>query len=191
MAGQPARKQATYEDLCALPENMTGEIINGQLIATPRPKARHIRASSMLGSELTGPFDKGKDGPGGWWILDEPELHLSEHVCVPDIAGWKKERMPELPDSHIFDLPPDWVCEVLSPSTAKTDRTDKMPIYAAHGLKHLWILNPEFKTLEVYRLEVYRLEEGRWVVAAAYGEDQKARAEPFDALELDLSVLWA
>jgi len=114
MKAHAARTKASYEDLCRLPENMTGEIINGELVTTPRPKARHIRVGSALGSELFGPYDKGKDGPGGWWILAEPELHMAEHVLVPDLAGWRRERMPELPDSHVFEIPPDWVCEVLS-----------------------------------------------------------------------------
>ena len=126
-----AAKFATYEDLLDLPENLVSEIIHGQLITQPRPAPKHIVASSALGDELVGPFQKGRgDGPGGWWILDEPELHLGPHILVPDLAGWRRERLPAMPDTAFFTLPPDWVCEVLSPGTARIDRADKMPIYA-------------------------------------------------------------
>ncbi len=187
MKAHTARRRASYEDLCRLPENMTGEIINGELVATPRPKARHIRVVSALGSELFGPYDKGKDGPGGWWILDEPELHMAEHVLVPDLAGWRRERMPELPESHVFDLPPDWVCEVLSPNTARRDRVEKMPIYAQQAVKHLWLINVEMKGLDVFRLEA----GGSWLLISSHGEDDKVSAEPFVEVELELSLLWS
>jgi Uma2 family endonuclease len=186
MRSETAKRQASYEDLCALPDNVTGEIIDGELVATPRPKARHVMASSMLGAGLAGPFGAGKGGPGGWWILDEPELHLAKDVLVPDIAGWKKKRMPELPDSHIFDLAPDWVCEVLSPNTIRTDRIKKLPKYAKAAVPHLWTVDPANRTLDVFKLE-----SGRWLLVSSHVEDDKARAEPFDAVELDLSLLWA
>jgi hypothetical protein len=133
---EPARHIARYEDILALPENLVGEIIAGELHTHPRPAPRHTRAYSALGYSIGGPFDGGIGGPGGWWILDEPEIHLSEHVLVPDIAGWRRERMPELPETAWFELAPDWVCEILSPSTARTDRALKMPIYAAEGVRH-------------------------------------------------------
>ena len=122
---EPARKRATYEDLLAVPDNLVAEIINGELVTSPRPAPRHARAASALGGALWG-FDSGPGGPGGWWILIEPELHLDGHqqVLVPDLAGWRVERMPELPDTAYFEVEPDWVCEVLSPSTAAIDRAD-------------------------------------------------------------------
>ena len=131
MNAHPATRAACYEDLFDLPENLVGEIIGGQLITQPRPAPRHSRASSSLGGALDNPYDKGRGGPGGWWILDEPELHLGGDILVPDLAGWGRERMPRLPETAWFELVPDWVCEVLSPGTCRVDRALKMPIYAA------------------------------------------------------------
>jgi Uma2 family endonuclease len=133
----PPRKPATYQDILDAPENLVAEIINGELHTQPRPAPHHSRASSSLGDELVSPFDKGRGGPGGWWILDEPELHLGHDVLVPDIGGWRRERMPRLPDTAWFELAPDWVCEVLSPGTARKDRVLKMPLYARYGVQHL------------------------------------------------------
>ncbi|HRZ07888.1 MAG TPA: Uma2 family endonuclease, partial [Candidatus Competibacteraceae bacterium] len=137
-----ARKFATYEDLFDLPDNVVGEIIHGQLITHPRPAPKHASAASTLGMTIGPPYHRGRDGgPGGWRILDEPELHLGPHILVPDLAGWRRERMPALPDLAYFTLPPDWICEVLSPGTARTDRADKMPIYAAQGIPFLWLID--------------------------------------------------
>ena len=183
---EPAYRKATYEDLLAVPPHKVGEILHGQLRVTPRPAPRHTRASSSLGDELVSPYDKGRGGPGGWWILDEPELHLGEHVLVPDLAGWRRERMPELPETAWFGLPPDWVCEVLSPSTERMDRTEKMPIYAAHGVEYLWLIDPDIQTLEAYRLQ-----EGRWLLLEALGGDDTVSVAPFDATRFPLTVLWA
>lgn len=184
--GDPAKRRATYEDLLAVPDRLVAEIIDGVLTTTPHPAARHAWASSSLGGELHGPFMRGKGGPGGWILLDEPELHLHADVLVPDLAGWRRERMPELPDTAAFDLPPDWVCEVLSPSTAATDRAEKMPIYAREGVTHLWLVDPIARTLEVCRLE-----QGRWVLLQTWRDNAKVRAEPFAEYELDLEGLWA
>ena len=123
-------KRATYEDVLNAPENKVAEILDGELFLSPRPAPRHAAAASSLGGRVGGPFDGGIGGPGGWWILDEPELHFGEHVLVPDLAGWRRERMPAIPDVAFFTLAPDWVCEVLSPSTARIDRGEKLPIYA-------------------------------------------------------------
>ena len=179
-------RRATYEDLLAAPAHLVAEIINGELVTSPRPASRHARASSSIGGELYGPFDRGRGGPGGWIILDEPELHVLGHVLVPDIAGWRRARMPEMPDAKAFELAPDWTCEVLSPSTAKIDRVDKVPIYAQAGVSHVWLVDPVLQTLEALRLESggYRLIE-TWQGSA------KARIEPFDAIELELSALWS
>ncbi|MDR2154115.1 MAG: Uma2 family endonuclease, partial [Burkholderiaceae bacterium] len=122
MSALPLLKPATYEDLCALPPNRVGEIVRGVLYSHPRPASRHARSSSVLGGKLYPRFDEGDGGPGGWWILDEPELHLGDDVLVPDLGGWRRERMPVFPDVAWFDLAPDWICEVLSPSTARLDR---------------------------------------------------------------------
>lgn len=188
MAGPVQRPalEATYADLVALPENLVGEILAGELIASPRPAPRHARAASGAGGLLTGPFDFGRGGPGGWWILDEPELHLGADVVVPDLAGWRRARMPALPETSWYALVPDWVCEVLSPSTLRYDRVKKLGIYARERVGHYWLIEPEARTLEVLRLDGdgYR-------IAATFEGDAKMRAEPFDAVELELGLLWA
>ena len=181
-----AQKFATYEDLFDLPENIVGEIIHGQLITHPRPAPKHAVASSALGDELVGPFHKGRGGPGGWWILDEPELHLGPQILVPDLAGWRRERLPVIPDIAFFTLPPDWVCEILSPSTARTDRVDKMLIYAQQGIPFLWLIDPALHTLEVFVLH-----NGRWQLEGGYQEDDAVSAVPFDAIAFPLIDLWA
>jgi Uma2 family endonuclease len=179
------RKPATYADLLALPEHLIGEIIDGELIVSPRPGPRHALASSALGGELSGPFGRGRGGPGGWWILDEPELHFGSHVLVPDLAGWRRERLPCLPDTAWFELAPDWICEVLSPSTGLVDRTRKVGIYANQKVGWLWLIDPPQRTVEVLRLE-----GSAWMMAGNYGGVEKARVPPFDAVELELAALW-
>ncbi|GAB6043198.1 hypothetical protein JCM17961_38760 [Endothiovibrio diazotrophicus] len=135
---------------------------------------------------MVSPFGKGRGGPGGWWIFDEPELHLGSHVLVPDLGGWRRERMPRLPDTAWFELPPDWVCEVLSPSTARVDRVEKLPIYAANGVAHVWLIDPELRTLEAYENR-----DGHWLLLAAFENDNPVAVAPFDAVTIDLGVLWA
>jgi Uma2 family endonuclease len=184
--GDPARRRANHDDLRAVPANLVAEILRGVLVTQPRPAARHAQASSALGAELFGPFRRGKGGPGGWILLDEPELHLGEDVLVPELGGWRRERMPELPDAAAFDLAPDWVCEVLSPSTTVVDRVEKLPIYAREGVKHAWLVDPIAKTLEVLRLE-----REHWVLIGTWAGERGVHAEPFDAIELDLGALWA
>ncbi len=142
-----ASKPATYEDLQDVPPNMVAQIIGGQLITQPRPAPKHARASSVLGGKLGDPFDYGDSGPGGWIILDEPELHLGEHILVPDLAGWRRENMPELPQTAWFETPPDWICEVISPSTARYDRLEKRNIYGQFKVSHLWFIDPDAKLL--------------------------------------------
>jgi Uma2 family endonuclease len=185
--GDPAKRRATHEDLLAVPEHFVAEILNGVLITQPRPASLHARASSRLGIDLGGPFDRGKGGPGGWVILDEPELHLHGDVAVPDLAGWRRTRMPELPDATAFELAPDWVCEVLSPSTTAIDRVEKMPIYAREGVSHVWLVDPIAKTLEVFLLDT----AARWVLLGTWRDDAKVRVDPFAAVELELAALWA
>lgn len=183
--GLAARKVATYEDLCQVPEPLVAELMGGELYASPRPAVPHAGAASSLGIDLGSPFQRGRGGPGGWWFLDEPELHLDEDVVVPDLAGWRRERMPRRPDTAYLTLAPDWVCEVLSPSTARLDRALKMPIYAREGVKHLWLVDPLAKTVEVFRLE-----GPRWLLLGVWSGSVKARLEPFDAIELELWSLW-
>jgi Uma2 family endonuclease len=181
----PARSRATYDDLLAVPANLVAELIDGVVHSHPRPGARHTNAASVLGEELGPPFRRGRGGPGGWVILDEPELHLAADVLVPDLAGWRRARLPEIPDVAYFSLPPDWICEVLSPSTAAVDRADKLPIYARERVLHAWLVDPIEKTLEVLRLDgnTYR-------VLATWRDSAFVRAEPFEAIALDLSLLW-
>ncbi|MEI8254800.1 MAG: Uma2 family endonuclease [Deltaproteobacteria bacterium] len=183
-----ARRVATYADLLALPDNVIGEIIAGELHAMPRPRIRHASAASQLGAELVGAFGHkpgGPGGPGGWHILFEPELHLGLDVLVPDLAGWRRETLPELPDEAFIDVAPDWVCEVLSRSTERHDRIRKMRVYARERVGHVWLLSPELETLEVCALDGQR-----YALAQAFDGDEPVRAEPFDAIELDLAAVW-
>lgn len=180
-----AKPRATYEDLLAVPENLVAELIGGVLHTSPRPAARHTRAASRLGGELGGPFDRGRGGPGGWIILDEPELHLGGDALVPDLAGWRRTTMAELPDTAAFTVAPDSICEVLSPSTAALDRAEKLPIYAREGVAFAWLVDPIARTLEAMRLE-----GGRWVVLGTWRDDARVRVEPFDAIEIELAALW-
>lgn len=184
---KPARRHATYDDILHAPETLVAELIDGDLYTSPRPAIPHARAASALGQDLRS-FDQppgDPDAPGGWWILMEPELHFGADVLVPDLAGWRRERLPVLPDEAAFTLAPDWACEVLSPTTAALDRARKMPVYARHGVAHLWLIDPRARTLEVYRLE-----SGRWVVAGTHGGTAAVRAEPFAELELDVRRWW-
>lgn len=181
----PVRKPATYEDLLRLPDDKIGEIVDGDLYASPRPAVPHVLAHSALSSELGGPFQFGRGGPGGWWILVEPEVHLEADTLVPDLAGWRRERLARLPDAPALAVAPDWVCEILSPSTERLDRTKKLPAYARHEVSYAWLINPTTRTLEVFR----RAESG-WVLLASHADDAVVRAEPFDAIEIDLLRLW-
>jgi len=184
-ASRALARRATYDDLAKLPDRVVGEILDGELHVSPRPAVLHSLASSTLGSELVAPFQRGRGGPGGWWILDEPELHLGEDVVVPDLAGWRRERLPQLPVSPSLSLAPDWVCEILSPATERIDRVHKLPIYAREGVGHAWLINPEARTLEVYRRS-----GDAWLLVTSHEEDDVVRAEPFDAVALELKALW-
>lgn len=168
-----------------MPDHLIAEILDGELYATPRPALRHALAGSRLGSEIGGPFDRGRGGPGGWWILYEPELHLGADIVVPDFAGWRRQRLPAIPPEPFLTLAPDWACEIVSPTTETIDRGRKLALYAREQVSHLWMLNPLAETLEVYRLE-----SGRWVLLATHAGDTTVRAEPFEAIELDLYRLW-
>jgi Uma2 family endonuclease len=179
------KRPATYEDVLNAPEHLVAEILDGELHLSPRPAPRHAAATSGLGGALHGPFDRGRGGPGGWRILDEPELHLGHDVVVPDLAGWRRERLPRLPEEAYFTLAPDWICEVMSPSTVRIDRIKKLTIYAREGVRHAWFIDPIAQMMEVLRLE-----SGRWTILATHAGQDIVRAEPFDQLDLDLTVLW-
>jgi Uma2 family endonuclease len=182
-----ARRRATYEDLCAVPEHLVAEIIDGELITSPRPAPRHAVAHSAILAQLNGSFGgpPGRDGPGGWWVLFEPELHLGDDVLVPDVAGWRRERMPSVPDTAFFPLAPDWVCEVVSPSSGRLDRVRKTPVYAREGVAHVWLVDPIARTLEAFRLD-----GTHWAVDASYAGDAPVRVVPFDAIEVDPRRWW-
>jgi Uma2 family endonuclease len=183
---EPARKRAMYEDLYLVPENMTGEIINGELIVTPRPSRKHVYTTSALDKKIGSPFQFGEGGgPGGWIILVEPEIGLGEHTLVPDLGGWREERYPQEEPHNWISVPPNWICEVISPSTRRIDKMEKMPIYAQYGVPFCWLVDPVDKTLDVFRLKT-----GEWVVAGLYVGDARVRAEPFSDIEINLSDLW-
>ena len=181
----PSRRPAAYEDLLAVPEHLVAELIDGDLYTSPRPAPRHAATASALIGLLHGPFDLGRNGPGGWRILFEPELHLRDDVLVPDIAAWRRERLPRLPDEAYFSIAPDWICEVQSPSSAALDRGKKLGVYAREAVKHAWMLDPLAEILEVLRFEA-----GLWTILGTHVEAQVVNAEPFQTLGLELSLLW-
>jgi Uma2 family endonuclease len=177
-----------YEQYRRVPEHQRAEIIEGTLYVTPRPAPAHANAASVLGGELSGPFQRGRGGPGGRWILHEPELHLVELEPIsPDLAGWRVERMPALPTTAYFTIVPDWVCEVLSPSTESIDRNKKLPLYAAHGVRHAWLVDPIARTLEVHTLG----EERKWRHVQHYHGDTPLSVPPFEAVRLDIAALFS
>lgn len=185
MSAKPLKTGATYDDLRDVPDNYVAEMFDGELYASPRPALPHARAAMALGAKIWNAFDQGRNRPGGWVILGEPELHFGKDVLVPDLAGWRRSRLPEVPDDAYLTLAPDWICEVLSPSTESLDRTKKLRIYSRRHVAHAWLLDPLRRTLEVLalasgKLSAVRTHEGRGMV----------RVEPFDAVELELGVLW-
>lgn len=180
-----SRFEQLYQQYRSLPEGTNAEIAAGEVRVLPRPRPRHVRAASMLGARLVRIYGwDSDDGPGGWVILDEPELRFGDEIRCPDLAGWRTERYEE-PEDNPITLVPDWICEVLSPSTSRTDRVEKMPLYAEHGVGHLWLIDPLAETLEVYRRE-----GSLWVVASTHGADAEARPEPFGAVPFDIGAVF-
>jgi Uma2 family endonuclease len=186
--GDPAKRDATYEDVLSAPAHKVAELIAGELVLSPRPGGPHAVAASALGEELGPPFKRGRGGPGGWIILDEPEVHLGRDVLVPDLGGWRRATMPVITNEPFFTIRPDWICEVLSPSTERFDRAEKVRIYARAGVQHAWLVNPLLRTLEVVRLSSDKPEQ--WTTLGIFRDDDKVRAEPFEVFELDLAILW-
>lgn len=183
---KPANKSATYADLQAVPPHLVAEILFGTLVTHPRPTPRHGAAGLNLGVELTGPYQRGRGGPGGWVFLPEPELHLGPHVTVPDIAGWRCERLgPTAVENAFIEVAPDWVCEIISPSTEKYDKGEKRRIYAHYGVAHLWHVNPTARTLEAFRLH-----DGNWLLTHTFVDTEDVTAPPFDAITFSLGLLW-
>jgi Uma2 family endonuclease len=184
---QPAFKPTLYQQLEALPEGLTGEILNGQLHTQPRPTGPHAHAATGLAIDIGSAYERGRGGPGGWWIIVEPEVHFvrDTEVAVPDLAGWRRERMPRIPQGHRFEVVPDWVCEILSPSTASKDREIKMPLYARYDVAYLWLVDPQRRALEAYALK-----QGQWQQITTASDDQVIAVPPFEALQLELGMLW-
>lgn len=182
------RTPTTYADLEDVPPTKVGEIIEGELVVSPRPAPLHMRAASKLGAFLDGPFDQGVDGPGGWLILRAPELRFlkSGDALVPDITAWRRERMPQMPDVPYFSLVPDWVCEVVSDVTGAWDRGPKMRVYARAGVEWLWFIDPLAEGLEIHRLQ-----DGQWRLHEVHLGSGSVNAVPFDAVPLNLSRLWS
>jgi Uma2 family endonuclease len=180
------KRNATYADLLALPDHVMGQIVEGVLHATPRPAIPHGVTATAMAMDIGSPFQRGRGGPGGWWIVFEPELHLGTDVVVPDLAGWRVERMPRPPSTATVELAPDWLCEVLSPSTQLLDRGPKLRLYGRVGVVPVWFVDPVAHTLEILRFR-----DSAWTVISVHGGNERVRAEPFDAIELDLSGWWA
>ena len=181
----PFDRPARYQDLEALPPHLVAEIVDGELWASPRPAPRHATAWARITSRIEPAFFQGRGGPGGWIILGEPEIHLGRQVLVPDLAGWRRTRLPRLPATAHITLAPDWVCEVVSPSTARLDRAKKLGIYAAEGVRYAWLVDPLARTIEVLRLV-----RGRWTIAATHAGDATVRIEPFEEIELEIGTFW-
>jgi Uma2 family endonuclease len=181
-----ARKIASYQDVLDAPEHFIAEVLDGELHLQPRPASAHAIVGTTLGNALGPSFQSRRGGgPGGWILCDEPELHLAADILVPDMAGWRRSRMPKVPNAPFFSLAPDWICEILSPSTRRRDRIWKLPIYARERVGHAWLLDPLDRMLEAYRLS-----DGRWLLLGTYHDDERVRVEPFEEIELELGALW-
>ncbi len=182
---KPATRRATYADVLNAPPHVVAELIDGALETHPRPVPKHAIAAIELGTALSGPFRKGAGGPGGWIFMSEPELHLGSDVVVPDLAGWRRVRMPVITDEAFITLAPDWVCEILSPSTETLDRNAKRRIYAQAGVAFLWLLDPRTRTLEAFQLVA-----DKWLLIGVAEGDEPVSFAPFDAISFPLSDLF-
>lgn len=180
-----ALKEATYDDILDLPDTIVGEVLNGQLETHPRPAPVHALAASSIGGELVSPFQKGRGGPGGWWIIDEPECHIEAEIFVPDLAGWRKLKLANLPETAWFDSTPDWVCEIISPTSIRRDRVTKMAIYARLGIGFYWLIDPLAQILEAYQLK-----NKHWVLLKSYADAEEVAIAPFAEYSFSLANLW-
>ena len=178
-------RRASYQDVLDAPPHMVAEVVDGVLYLQPRPAPPHALAYASLGMIIGSPFQFGRGGPGGWWILSEPELHFGKDIVVPDIAGWRRERMPVFPEEAYFTLVPDWVCEILSKSTRKLDLGGKRAIYAREGVRYQWFVDPIERSLEAYELR-----DEKWVLIDKLYEDAQVSLPPFDAISFNLGDLW-
>lgn len=181
----PATKQATYADLEAVPDYLVAEIVDGVLETHPRPRPRHGIATARLAGELEAPFGRGRGGPGGWIFIIEPELHFGRQIVVPDISGWRAHRLPSEPEEAFITVAPDWVCEVLSPSTARLDRGAKRRVYAGAGVKHLWLLDPA-----AGELEAFGLAGTQWLLLSTIQRGESVGVPPFEAVPFPLDDLF-
>ena len=180
------RRRATYQDVIDAPVHRVAEIVDGRLYVSPRPGSLAALAKAALNVVLGRAFDRGRDdGPGGWWLLREPELHFGDDVVVPDFTGWRRERMPKIPTTDFVTLAPDWVCETLSAETRELDLDAKLPVYAREGVGHLWLIEPTDRTLEAFELR-----DGEWVLIACAKDDAPVSVRPFDAITFNLGDLW-
>ena len=182
-----ARRPATIEDLDRTPaDGRVYEILGGSLEAQPRPRPSHSRAQSRLNGQLSDPFDAGRGGPGGWWLLTEPEVRRSQHdIVVPDVAGWRRERLARLPTNRPIDTPPDWICEVVSPNDRGRDRVRKASLYLRAGIPHYWILDTDARSLEAFAARA-----GAWRRSGGRTDGDTPRIPPFESIELDISSLF-
>ena len=180
-----ARPRATYQDVLDAPPHRVAELVDGVLYTNPRPAMPHALASSALEIDLGAAFQFGRGGPGGWWIVVEPELHLGDDILVPDLAGWRRTRMPSYPETAYTTLVPDWVCEILSPSTRGLDLETKRPVYARDCVRHLWLVDPAARTLEAFELAA-----GEWSTIATVAGDAVVQIPPFEAASFSLADLW-
>ena len=185
MNADAAKREATYADILALPDHVVGEIVAGRLYTQPRPVARHAGANASLQHELIGPFQKGRGGPGGWVFLSEPELHLRPNVVVPDVAGWRSERVDFTGETPNIETPPDWVCEILSPSTERFDRGAKRAVYGRAGVAFLWLLDPRSRILEAFANV-----NGQWLLVGTASDSDDVALRPFEAASFKLSDLF-
>lgn len=178
-------RPATYADLEAVHPHLVAELLGGELVTHPRPVPKHGAATSLLSGMLTQPFSLGHDGPGGWVFVDEPELHFRPDVVVPDLAAWRRERLAKFPVTAYIETPPDWVCEVVSPSTESYDRGIKRAIYARAGVQHLWLLDPRAEILETFSLA-----GAQWLLTGTFSGKDAVSVAPFEAIAFPLAVLW-
>lgn len=180
------KQNATREDLERVPEHLVGELIEGRLYVMPRPRGHHAICAGWIQNDVYGPYHRGRGGPGGWWVLSEPGIELPGATeIVPDVAGWRRDRMPVMPGDKAIDVVPDWVCEVQSPTTGELDYRVKMPFYARAGVSWLWMVSPKYRGLYVHRNV-----EGRWELVAAHEGNVVVSPPPFEAARLDLGALW-